>query len=555
MEREKEKLRHIHEVRNIFQQTSFVLCFSSSIRQNSCKSSIFNVDDLVLNIVEFVGADLACLLRRISSCFNKVMCVHFSRDACRARIETFCGSVKLISWMIADTNCPVHTCKKNCIPIVAESKDGSPDVLAWCRAQEPPFEWGPHCCWAAACSGNLPALVWLLSQDPPCPSENTLSCASDNALLESARIGGQIPVLTWLCTHDFMPKSLYREYVDDILVGFFEMWMHGVASSNLLVSAMKHSVENDSPIELEAVLNTGFQIFQTALANGELALARVDIQGIISLVSAVIGQKQCDAANVDMAIATLELLISQYSKMIFKMNLMRPMLQESVDILSRSSAQFWPNATVPIESDKTAEMAFSRLEVLSDSLPVTVLSEPVLSMFFDYMGSDDAEKRKGGCALIAAVAEGCTDAFTPVGSHLISKLCEATTDPERSVRETALFALLQCCEHCSRTVEYNHEVIFRSVCAVLALESVEDDERHISCEVLGSLCNLLGSTSISPFLSVIMDHLKVLILLENPVTSEVALSALCGVAAGAEKLFAPYVEVILFFTVFISTYR
>ena len=126
------------------------------------------------------------------------------------------GSLEALAWLRAHAPIPLTSWDEACTA-AAVQRDDLP-MLIWLRSQDPPCPWDSRCCkkavknssinmlqwlrsqqppcpWDARCTlratqlGDLSMLRWLLAQDPPCP----------HCTAEAAR-QGHLAVLEWLCS-------------------------------------------------------------------------------------------------------------------------------------------------------------------------------------------------------------------------------------------------------------------------------------------------------------------------------------------------------------------
>lgn len=97
------------------------------------------------------------------------------------------GSITVLEWV--RTQLPMSSwCTTSTME--AAAAEGQLDALKYLRSLQPPCPWDERVTGAAAYSGHLGVLQWLCNQRPPCP-------ISDNAKLCAVR-GGHIHVLNWL---------------------------------------------------------------------------------------------------------------------------------------------------------------------------------------------------------------------------------------------------------------------------------------------------------------------------------------------------------------------
>ncbi len=92
----------------------------------------------------------------------------------------------VLAWLRAQT--PPYPWDSSTCSAAAEA--GSINTLWWLRSQDPPCPWGAGACAAAASRKRLDTLAWLRSQDPPCPWD-AYTCAS-------AARWGRFRTLKWL---------------------------------------------------------------------------------------------------------------------------------------------------------------------------------------------------------------------------------------------------------------------------------------------------------------------------------------------------------------------
>lgn len=102
------------------------------------------------------------------------------------------GNVEFLKWLI-ETN---GTLKKSLLTedlCMIASENGQLHALQWLRSQDPPCPWDEDTCSNAARNGHLNVLQWVRSQVPQCPwDEYTCSKAARN---------GQMKVLKWYKPH------------------------------------------------------------------------------------------------------------------------------------------------------------------------------------------------------------------------------------------------------------------------------------------------------------------------------------------------------------------
>ena len=180
---------------------SFTVCFI--LRLISCAvviyfsllptkrmTSVFECEDLLFTLLEFLGHDHYNLLQCVSKDFLRTSRGHFSHTT--SQLKYYCSSVNLLSWAVEEGGCPQDLWRSKGMLYGAEL--GSLEVLQWLRAQRPPCPWSYTTCFQAAYGGHLTVLQWLRAQDPPCPwSEGTCRAAA-------AR--GHLTVLQWLRAQD-----------------------------------------------------------------------------------------------------------------------------------------------------------------------------------------------------------------------------------------------------------------------------------------------------------------------------------------------------------------
>jgi hypothetical protein len=154
---------------------------------------IFECEDLVFSVIEWLGPIHATLLQQISTCFLRTIRIHFFHFPA-PRLKNFCSSMNLLNWAMEEGGCPQQLCTPEHVARGA-AEAGSIDVLQWAVLQDPTIlSLKTGICSSAARRGHLHVLQWLRAQDPPCPwNENTCYDAAQ---------GGHLLVLQWVRAQD-----------------------------------------------------------------------------------------------------------------------------------------------------------------------------------------------------------------------------------------------------------------------------------------------------------------------------------------------------------------
>jgi hypothetical protein len=502
---------------------------------------VFEVEDLVLKIIDFTEIDFACLLRCVNSCFDRTLQKYY-KGVIRSPINLyeFCRSVSLLTWAINAGGCPLEICRQHCIMHAASH--GSLDVLKWCSAQNPPYEWSSACCMVAAAVGQIPVLDWLVVEKPEWWGAQHLGYQLVHA---GAIRTSQLRVLLWLkCRKGlFQSEEDYEEGIREMLVQLSELWV-GTGDRRLVNQITASFEERDHLSGDPLLLTLGLQAIQETIEIDDFLMTKGDVKAIIALTSGIISAADCSDELIDHATETISSLIRHRSKLIAKMHLIKPMLQESVDMLAKSDQMPWPDMTgVESNMDRRVLFAFARLDKLALSMVPQSLDGPARALFAECLRSSDWRQRKGGCCLLAAMAEGCCDVFAVELLSVVSQLCHAARDKVLPVRVYAMSALQQLCEFCQPTIGHHHDAIYKVVFEILSRDDVSIVEQQGCCYVLEHLSKGLEPVTITPYLPQIVHFFHVLITSPTLGLRSAMVSALHDIAVAARQAFLPHVQV------------
>ena len=119
-----------------------------------------------------------------------------------------------------------HWCCTDRDITAAAAKSGNLWALQWLRSLQPPCPWDRHTCAELAARGDLAGLQWARSQQPP--------CAWDKNCGQRAAIGGHLPVLQWLHAQGplfpWCPRAVKAHAVRLGNIVMME-WLHSVGCS------------------------------------------------------------------------------------------------------------------------------------------------------------------------------------------------------------------------------------------------------------------------------------------------------------------------------------
>jgi len=327
---------------------------------------------------------------------------------------------------------------------------------------------------------------------------------------------------------------------------------------------------------LQVVINPMLAVMGGCLANGnedivvegldviqetcflEHPLLNDHLEPIVQFCLGIMQSNDYESAVQQSAGLTLINIIEFRPKLLAKKNLVAPILLTLIQMVAKQdsdaaeSLYAMPSRDGVVgggnedgDEDFTPEMDVQRLaqstiDVMATSIPSKHFVEPALTLCAQGMGSADPQMRKAGCAVLGAIAEGCSDRIRENLSNILPRLLELVQDSEYYVRECACFALGQFSEHCQPEILYHNQTVLPVV--FQALEDSRPRVQSTSCYVLEYFCESLQPQTLRPHLEQLMLRLGKLLQSTDKNTQEMALTAIAASAVAAEHFFLPYTE-------------
>jgi len=247
------------------------------------------------------------------------------------------------------------------------------------------------------------------------------------------------------------------------------------------------------------------------------------------------------------ALSFLSWLTRLKKKSVLKLKLTAPILLTLFPIMCepRDEDDETDEELEDAEASTAPSFAAQVVDTMALHLPPEVFMPPLLKIVEEASLSLDAHTRKAALILLAVSTEGCSDYIRH--KHLsayIAIACKSVTDPERVVRNAALFSLGQFSEYLQPDISKFSSELLPLLFAQMnsASANVEKDPRGVTklYYALEMFCENLGK-EILPYLQQLMTHL--LAALSTAVTTharELAISAIGATANAAKTEIVPY---------------
>jgi hypothetical protein len=156
-------------------------------------SVVFECEDLLLKIQEFLGGEQLYLLKLVNKCFLHTIQQHHCQHS-PSHLNHYCSSLSVLAWAVEHGGCPNEsTC-------AAAAGAGNLPVLQWLRHRHPPCAWGASTLNAAAGGGHLAVLQWLQQSG----NQHAIPWQWYMRTCHHAAKEGHLHTLQWLRDHEVM---------------------------------------------------------------------------------------------------------------------------------------------------------------------------------------------------------------------------------------------------------------------------------------------------------------------------------------------------------------
>jgi len=231
-----------------------------------------------------------------------------------------------------------------------------------------------------------------------------------------------------------------------------------------IVNVIKSLLSSDEDRAIEAL------DIVDELIESEVSVIAPHIQHIVMFCLEITSNTQLlDPLRVK-ALNTIGYLIRLKKKVILKHKLVDPILRVVFALMNAGGDEDEDDDSDAEEDDSSPSVFASQtLDVMAINLPPEKIVTPVLQYVETAIVSTNAEERRAALLALAVVAEGAADHIrTKYLAKFLDWVGAAIKDPSLRVRNAALFALGQMCEHLQPDIAKHREALFPVLFSLLS---------------------------------------------------------------------------------------